>query len=255
MKRISVVIITYNESRNIERCIDSVRAIADEIIVLDSFSTDDTVERSRALGAKVIQHIFDGHIEQKNRAWQLASCEWVLSLDADEALDEKLRQSIHKIKSNAIHQGYYFNRLTNYCGKWIRHSGWYPDQKLRLWEKDKGQWGGDNPHDKFEMYGGNSTGFIEGDLLHYSYYTPEEHLEKARKYAQIAAKSLFNKGKKPTFIHLYLSPVAKFVKSYLIKSGWLDGKAGWDIALISALETKWRYRHLRTLWAEQLASR
>ena len=151
MTPISVVIITFNEEKNIGRCLESVKNIADEIVVLDSFSTDKTEEICLQHGASFFQHPFDGHIEQKNRAITYATYPHILSLDADEVLSPELEQSIKAVKENWQADGYYFNRLTNYCGKWIRHCGWYPDRKLRLWDSRKGKWGGVNPHDKYML--------------------------------------------------------------------------------------------------------
>lgn len=141
--KLSAVIITYNEEDNIERCLESLEKTADEILVVDSFSSDRTAEICKSKGVEFIQHSFEGHIEQKNYALSRASNDYVLSLDADEALSDKLIQSIRAAKQNWSTNGYSVNRLTNYCGKWIRHCGWYPDKKIRLWDKRKGTWGGD----------------------------------------------------------------------------------------------------------------
>ena len=167
MVKLSVVIITYNEEKNIERCLQSVQTIADEIVVLDSFSKDRTPEICGKYGVKFFQHVFDGHIQQKNRAISYASFSHVLSLDADEALSEELRSSIKAVKNDFRKDGYYMNRLTNYCGHWVKHCGWYPDKKLRLWDSRKGHWTGINPHDKYELFEGDkNTGQLKGDILH-----------------------------------------------------------------------------------------
>src|SRR5690606_7424734 len=140
---------------NIERCLQSVTEVADEIVVLDSVSTDRTKEICLRYSAKFYEHPFDGHIEQKNRAITYASHPHILSLDADEALDAELIEEIKKVKRNFPKQGYYMNRLTNYCGHWVRHCGWYPDRKLRLWDSRCGKWTGINPHDRFELFDGD----------------------------------------------------------------------------------------------------
>ena len=165
--KLSVVIITFNEERNIERCIRSVEGIADDVVILDSFSKDRTCEIAAMLGARVVQHVFDGHIEQKNLAITHAKFPFILSLDADEALSDELRQSIQEVKNDKHADGYSMSRITNYCGKWIHHCGWYPDTKLRLWDSTKGRWGGINPHDKYEMDAGSGTELLKGDILHY----------------------------------------------------------------------------------------
>lgn len=242
---LSVVIITFNEERNIGRCIDSVKDIADEIVVLDSFSTDHTERICKEKGAVFFQHKFDGHIEQKNRAITYASHPFILSLDADEAPDETLKDAILKVKHNKDADGYTMNRLTNYCGQWIRHCGWYPDTKLRLWDSTKGKWGGINPHDKFEMREHSSTvRHLPGNILHYSYYSIEEHYRQADKFANIAAKALYASGKKSSYMLAVIKTTAKFIRNYFVKAGFLDGKNGFTICKISALETWWKYTRL-----------
>ncbi len=148
MPEISAVIITFNEERNIKRCIESVVGVADEIIVVDSFSTDKTAGICAKFDVRFIQTNFRGYVEQKNHALSLASCPVVLSPGADEALSPELERSIHGVKENWKYDGYYFNRRNNYCGKWLRYTSRHPDRKLRLWDKTKGRWGGLNPHDK-----------------------------------------------------------------------------------------------------------
>lgn len=247
MVPISAVIITFNEARNIGRCLDSLVGVADEVVVVDSFSTDETAEICRSRGTRFVQHPFGGHIEQKNYALSLAAHPHVLALDADEALSETLRQSVLAAKANWQHGGYTMNRLTNYCGQWIHHSGWYPDRKLRLFDRRRGHWGGTNPHDKVEMHAGCTTAFLPGDLLHYSYYTREEHLERARKYAEIAARAMFQQGRRAAWWRLAFSPAFKFFRNYILKMGFLDGAAGWTICRVSALETHWKYQRLREM--------
>lgn len=141
MVKISTIIITQNEERNIGRCIDSVLSVADEIVVIDSFSTDRTCDIAAGKGARVVSHLFKSHIDQKNYAITQASYDFVLSLDADEYLSEELTRSILEIKESWPFEAYRMNRLSNYGGKWIRHGNWYPDQKIRLWNKRKGLWG------------------------------------------------------------------------------------------------------------------
>ncbi len=249
MPQISVVIITFNEEKNIARCLESVKKIADDIVVVDSFSKDKTKEICLAHGARFVEHAFEGHIQQKNWAITQALFPHVLSLDADEALDETLQKSILEIKNNWKHDGYEMNRLTNYCGTWVKHSGWYPDTKLRLWDSTKGEWRGINPHDKYELIEKNATiGFLKGDILHYSYYSIADHYKQTEYFTTISAKAYFEKGKKASFINLYLSPIAKFIHSYFIKLGFLDGSAGFNIAKISAHATKLKYKKLKGLY-------
>lgn len=248
MTPLSVVIITFNEEKNIARCLESVRGIADEIVVVDSYSKDRTKEICLSFGAKFIEHKFDGHIEQKNFAITQATNPHILSLDADEALDEQLKKAILEVKENFLYDGYYMNRLTNYCGQWVHHSGWYPDTKLRLWDSRKGKWAGVNPHDKYELSDGDSkTGKLKGDILHYSYYTVAEHYKQAEYFAEIAAKAYFKLGKKAPFYKMIINPIAKFLHHYIVHFGFLDGKVGFTIAKISAWSTYLKYKRLNEL--------
>jgi glycosyltransferase involved in cell wall biosynthesis len=227
--------------------LESLKGVADEIVVLDSFSTDKTPEICAAFGVRFFQHAFDGHIEQKNRALTLASFDIVLSLDADEALDDNLKNAIQQCTQNWLADGYTMNRLTNYCGQWIHYSGWYPDKKLRLFDRTKAQWGGLNPHDKIMMTDQARIEHLEGDLLHYSYYSVEEHRERSHKYAFIGAQAMLNAGEKGYYYQLIINPLSKFVRNYILKRGFMDGKAGWTICTITALETFWKYRYLLRL--------
>ncbi len=246
MRALSVVIITFNEERNLGRCLASVQGVADEVVVVDSYSTDGTEAIARRYGARFVQHAFAGHIAQKNWAITQASNPFVLSLDADEALDERLRTNILRAKSGRA-DGHTMNRLTNYCGSWIRHGGWYPDRKLRLWDSRKGHWTGIDPHDRFEMQSGSNIEHLEGDILHYSYYSLSDHYEQVEYFTTIAAKALAAKGKRATLVKLWLSPIAKFVGAYFFQLGILDGRHGFTIARISAWATHLKYAKLRAL--------
>lgn len=245
---ISAVIITFNEEKNIERCILSLQGVVDEIVVVDSFSTDKTKEICLKHHVKFVEHTFDGHIQQKNWALTHATYPHVLSLDADEALDDTLKNEILKVKSNWVYDAYEMNRLTNYCGKWIRHCGWYPDTKLRLWDARLGAWGGTNPHDKFELHNpASSIGFLKGDILHYSYYTREDHYKQIEYFTTILAKAQYQSSKPATIFVLFFSPIVKFIKDYIVKLGFLDGKEGFIISRLSAYATYLKYKKIRTL--------
>ena len=249
--KLSGVIITFNEERNIRRCLQSLEGVCDEILVLDSFSTDQTEAICKEFGARFEQHPFEGHIQQKNEALKRAQHGWVLSLDADEALSPKLKASILDIKnSSPVKGGYTMNRLTNYCGKWIHHSGWYPDTKLRLVSKENAQWGGTNPHDKLIPDAQLPLQHLRGDLLHYSYYTKEDHFKQIAYFSEIAAKELFAKKIKSNLLKIGIKTAAQFIKSYIIKLGFLDGTAGWHIAVRSAYGTNQKYARLRKHWQE-----
>ena len=247
MPKLSVAIITFNEEAQIGRCIDSVQGLADEVMVLDSFSTDQTEAICRQKGVVFHQHVFDGYIEQKNRALALASFDFVLSLDADEALSEALKNSIGSIKENPPAKGFTMNRLNNYCGKWIRHGGWYPDKKLRLVDRRQARWEGVNPHDKLELTGGTIL-HLNGDLLHYSYHSIKGHIEQANNFSEIAAITMFNNGVKAPVWKLIINPALMFLKCYITKAGFLDGFFGYTISRISSHATFIKYAKLKQLW-------
>lgn len=245
MTPLSVVIITKNEEKNIETCIDAVREIADEIVVLDSFSTDNTEDICRKKGIRFEQHAFDGHIQQKNRAKNLAKHQWVLSLDADERPDAQLLENIKSLKAQDFRgdiSGYSMNRLNFYCGKPIKTCGWYPDSKLRLWKKDCGAWTGTNPHDRFELNTGMKSEHLSGDILHNTYPTHADMVRQAHKFAHIAAEQFSQKPVTWLLLKMLFSPIFKFTKNYFIKCGFMDGKAGFQICRYQFLEVFNKYR-------------
>jgi glycosyltransferase involved in cell wall biosynthesis len=248
MAKLSVAIITFNEEKNIARCLTSVQRVADEIVVIDSFSTDKTGEICAQFGARFIQNPFGGHVEQKNYAVSRCSNDLVLSLDADEALSPVLASAIEKVKESPDADGYYFNRATYFCGQHIRYCGWYPDPSLRLWNRRKGLWGGDNPHDKFMMQPGTTVRHLAGDMLHYSYYFIEEHIVQLNKFSSISARSKFLKGKKSNIMKITIFPTWRFFRDYVLKLGFLDGYYGFVICVNSAHEVFQKYTKLRDLW-------
>ena len=250
MQKLSVAIITLNEERDIGRCLESVQGLADEIVVVDSFSTDKTEAICLKYGARFIQHQFEGYIEQKNFALSQTSFQYVLSLDADEALSEELKVSVLQTKSNFTADGYNMNRLTNYTGTWIHHCGWYPDTKLRLFNRDKGKWGGTNPHDEFRFDGPATTEKLKGDILHYSYHSLEDHYRQIEHFTDIASRAYFDKGKKAPLLKLIFSPVVRFIRDYFFLLGFLDGKAGLRICYLSAGATFKKYRKLRKIYQQ-----
>jgi glycosyltransferase involved in cell wall biosynthesis len=234
MPCLSVTIITLNEEKNIGRCIDSVRKVADEIIVLDSFSTDRTVDIALQKGAIVKQEKFRGFIEQKNRALQLASHPYILSLDADEALDETLADSILKTKQHAFTGAYTMSRCTHFCGKEIRHGLWYPDKKLRLFDKRTAGWGGINPHDCIKLHEAGNIHHLEGDILHFSYTSIEDYLNTDKNFSSISARSLYKLGRKTNLFKIIINPTWAFINGYILRLGFLDGLNGFLIAANSA---------------------
>ena len=245
--KLSAVIITFNEERNIQRCIESLLPVADEIIVVDSFSTDRTEEICKLYSIKFFQNVFEGHIEQKNIALLKANHDWILSIDADEALSETLQKAIKKSLEAPQFDAFAMNRLTNYCGKWVKYCGWYPDTKVRLVKKNKAHWTGTNPHDKLELKEKSQVCSLQGDLLHYSYYTKEDHFKQIEYFGNISAKELFLKGKNISVFLLYLKVITQFFRSYFVKMGFLDGKTGWLISSRSAYATLRKYQILRKM--------
>lgn len=231
---VSVVIITFNEEKNIARCLSSVKAVADEVVVIDSYSTDQTKEICLAFGARFIEHSFEGHIEQKNFAITQATHPYILSLDADECLTDQAIQDILAIKQNWTHEGYSFRRLNNYCGKWVRHGGWYPDRKLRLWNSKLGSWQGQNPHDEFKLATGSTIKELHSDIEHFTFRAISEHIQQINYFTDISSRALYERGKKSHLGLILLSPIAKFVRDYVIKLGFLDGLEGFIIAKNSA---------------------
>jgi glycosyltransferase involved in cell wall biosynthesis len=251
MTQFSAVIITCNEEDYIGRCLESVHGIADEIIVVDSFSSDSTGEICRGFNVRFIQHAFEGYVEQKNLAVAFASNKWILSLDADEALSDELRRSVLEIKEDLQHDGYYFNRRNNYCGKWLRFSGWYPDRHLRLFRSDKGKWAGLNPHDKFRLNKGCISKRLKGDLLHWNFKSSDEHLRKMERFSSIAASSYLQAGRRSGFLTAMLHSAWSFFRSFILRAGFLDGYPGYKVCSISAYGTHLKYSKLRRLIKEQ----
>lgn len=251
--KISAVIITFNEEKNIRRCLDSLDGIVDEIIVVDSYSKDKTEEICKQKGVTFIQNSFEGHIQQKNFAMNKANNNYVISLDADEALNDTLKNNILSIKENlSAFDAYSFNRLTNYCGQWIKHCGWYPDKKIRIWNKNKGKWGGINPHDKVIMQSGSTVKHLPGDLLHYSYYTVRQHVQQAQYFSDIGAKAALEAGKKSSILKILVKPSFRFFRGYFLKGGFLDGFYGLIICINASYENFLKYLKLYELQRNKL---
>jgi glycosyltransferase involved in cell wall biosynthesis len=247
MQPLSVVIITYNEEQNIARCIESVRALADEIIVLDSFSTDRTVEIARGHGAIIHQERFRGYIGQKNFAMQLASHNYILSLDADEALDQELAASIFQAKQDFQHRAYRMNRCTNYCGRFMKHGLWYPDKKIRLFDRRIAKWGGLNPHDKIELMQGFTFHHLDGNILHYAFDTADDLIWRNNRISSIAAVSLYNSGKRSSWFRMLANPTWAFLNGYFFRLGFLDGFEGFTFAINISHQVFLKYSKLYKL--------
>jgi len=247
MNLISVVIITHNEERNIKRCLDSLVDVADEIVVIDSFSTDRTKEICNHYNVNFIETQWKGYAGSKNFGNNKTSYDYILSLDADEEFSEELKQSILKEKAKGLSGTYSFNRLTNYCGSLIRHSGWYPDEKIRIFPKEFTKWTGEFVHEELSFSKPLKNKHLNGDLLHYSYTNSKEHRERADKYSVLTAQKMHNANKKASILKPYLSAIARFISMYIFKLGFLDGIAGFKIAYISAQSNVVKYKTLIAL--------
>jgi glycosyltransferase involved in cell wall biosynthesis len=241
--KISAVVITYNEESNITRCIDSLKPVADEIIIVDCFSEDDTKKICLEKGVNFYENEFLGFADQKNYAVSLAKNEFVLSLDADEYLSSELIKSILLIKSNSLHDGYIMNRLSSYAGEWIKTCGWYPDSKLRLWRKEAGFWKGGGIHEWVEMPRTMKIKRLHGDLLHHAYDNITQFLEKIQRYSDIYAIEHRLRMHSSTFKVLYKTLYA-FVKSFIIKRGIFDGYKGLLISVCNANFVFYKYSKL-----------
>lgn len=246
MVNISAVIITYNEEKNIGRCIDSIQHLVEEIVVIDSYSSDKTKEICLFKNAKLVEHPFKSHIDQKNFALSQARYDVILSLDADEYLSEELTESILNIKNNWVGHAYSMNRLSSYSGKWIKHGNWYPDRKIRLWDKNVGSWGGENPHDKVIIQREITVTHLKGDLLHKAYLDSHDTLQKVQRYSEIFARE--NRGKKrSSSSKIIFRTFFSFFKSYILKRGFLDGFEGLMVAMAVANHVFYKYAKLYEL--------
>ncbi|MEO1031761.1 MAG: glycosyltransferase family 2 protein [Bacteroidota bacterium] len=252
MLKLSGVIITFNEERNIKKCLQSLVNVVDEIVVVDSFSTDQTKTICLEYDVKFIEQQFLGYIEQKNFALNRATYDHVVSLDGDEALSERLQQSIIDVKTNWQYDGYYANRFNNFCGQWIKYSDWYPNKKLRVFDKTKAEWKGINPHDRVQLHRPKAKiGHLKGDILHWTYQTYAEMDKKTEYFSTIAAKAYFDKGKTAPFWKLFWNPFWAFFKAYILRLGFLDGKNGYRICYQTGKITFLKYDKLRKLYIEK----
>lgn len=251
MIKLSAVIISFNEEKDIGRCLESVMDIADEVLVLDSFSTDGTEAICRKFGVRFEQHAFDGYVSQKNRALKMAAHDCILSLDADEALSNEAKSEVGRVKKEWSHDGFIFNRRNSYCGHWMRHTTWYPDRKLRLFDRRKAIWTGLDPHDYIQMNPGSAVAQLGCDLLHWAVHTKQEQEAKTEQFARISAHFHFDQGIRSTLVSALIHSVWRWFREYCILLGFLDGKAGWQVARFSALYVWRKYYYLRQLYGSQ----
>ena len=251
MQQIAAVIITHNEADNIGRCLESLQKVVAEILVVDSNSTDDTVAICEKQGIPVIRREWEGYAKTKNFANSKVDSDWILSIDADEVVSIELLQSI---KTLHLERGkvYSLDRINNFCGQWIKHSGWYPDWKVRLFHKDDAYWVGNFVHEKLKFAPNVAVVKLEGKLQHYSYNTYEEHQQRIQRYAKLAAAEMHQNGKSPNLIKTIFSAIARFFRTIVLRLGFLDGKNGWIIGFRNMKMVWLKYKELRNLKEKQL---
>jgi glycosyltransferase involved in cell wall biosynthesis len=243
--KISATIITCNEERNIARAIESLRC-CDEILVVDSGSTDRTLEIAEKLGACIIESPWPGYAKQKNVAAARASNDWIFSLDADEALSEALEAEIWQLKKNGPEcDGYTVPRLAQYLGRWILHSGWYPDRKVRLYDRRKASWVGEFVHESVQVNG--TVGSLASNLLHHTCDSLSEHLRSMDRYTTLAAQEVVARRQTVGAANLLLEPAWTFLRTYLFQLGFLDGYEGLTIAYMAAAYTFLKYAKARNM--------
>jgi glycosyltransferase involved in cell wall biosynthesis len=244
---ISACIVSYREEARIADCLRSV-SFCDEVVVVDSGSDDRTREIAAAHGARVIEHAWPGHIEQKNFAIDHASFEWVLCLDCDERATPELRAKIEALFADGKEpeaDGFVVNRRNFYLGRWIRHGGWYPDAKLRLFKRSLGRWGGENPHDHVRMaHGGCSVEKLDADLEHHSYEDLADHLATIQSFSDIAAAEKHAKGQRGVGVQLVFNPPLRWLRMFVLQRGFLDGWRGFLVASMAAIYVFARYAKL-----------
>jgi glycosyltransferase involved in cell wall biosynthesis len=242
MPPVSATLITLNEEKNIARAIRSLGG-ADEIVVVDSGSSDATREIARELGARMVQNPWPGYAAQKNFAAAQTRHDWILSLDADEELDGEAQRALAQWKSGEPGAaGYRWPRRAWYMGRWIRHSGWYPDWKLRLYDRRRGEWRGEYVHESVEVDGPVET--LGGEILHYSAENPAEQKERIERYTDLAAREMLERGRRGGTMQLALAPPVTFFQTYFLKLGFLDGRAGYCIAKAAAHYVRRKYEKL-----------
>lgn len=253
--KISACIITLNEERNLRRCLKSVASVVDEILVIDSGSTDATPEIAREFGARVVQQDWLGYVGQKNFALDNATHSWVLSIDADEELSPELAAAMARVKADpaadapGAPNGYEVSRIVFYRGRWIRHGDWYPDRLVRLFRRTEARFSGGRVHEKLELRGEHSI--LPGHLHHFTYEDASDRDDRCARYAALWAKSAHEAHRRAYPWSGPVHALARFGKGYFLKRGFLDGAIGWDIAAGNAREVWLKYKLLRELNVKQ----
>jgi glycosyltransferase involved in cell wall biosynthesis len=244
--KLSVTVITKNESAHITAALDSVRW-ADEIIVVDSESIDDTVALARQVTERIVVRPWSGYVAQKNFAASLASHDWILSLDADERVTPALAQEIQSTLAYPAHQAYRMPRVTWHLGRWIRTTDWYPDDQLRLYDRRRARWTGRYVHEAVSVDG--TVGRLKGEIEHYAYRDISEHLETIDRYTTYAAKQMKESGRHAGFLQLAGHPPLAFLRNYIAKGGIRDGMPGFIISSLNAYYVFLKFAKLRELQA------
>jgi glycosyltransferase involved in cell wall biosynthesis len=249
MNTLSACVITLNEEQNLPRVLRSVEGIADEVVVVDCGSSDRTQEIARDHGAKVIVHPWSGYSDQKNFAARAAAHEWILSLDADEEVSPELRMSLLAWKlMEPEYDVYEFTRRSFYLGGWIAHSGWYPDRQRRLFRRDAARFSG-MVHEALRSDG--AIGRLRGDVLHYTINSIAEHHDKVERYSTLAARQMYLEGKRNWRAGCYLASPWSWIRSYIVRGGFLDGFRGRSIARMACRTVHLKYRKLGQLLQHQ----
>lgn len=244
---ISAVIIAHNEEKRLEGALKSLAGVASEIVVVDCFSADDTIKIAKKYTDRVFERAWTNFADQKNFADSKASHAWILSLDADERVSPELRDELSELKKTEPEcSSFSIPRQVFYLGRWIRHSGWYPDRKLRLFRKDQARWEGDYVHEKLVVEG--KTEKLKGSIHHFTYRNIAEHLARINKFSDLGAQKLYAQKKKCRWYHLLFLPFFRFIRAYIWKRGFMDGFAGLVISVLTGYAVFARYAKLKEIW-------
>ncbi|MCX7975020.1 MAG: glycosyltransferase family 2 protein [Candidatus Aminicenantes bacterium] len=245
--KISAVIITHNEEERLPAALQSLEGVVSEIIVVDSFSTDGTVKIAHRFGCRVFEREWSNYADQKNYGNSQANYPWILSLDADERLSPELREEIISLlPTEPDCVGFSMPRQVFYLGRWIRHGGWYPDRRVRLFRRDKAHWEGEFVHEKLVIEG--EIRKLRGNLLHFTYRNITDHMRRINLFSELGAKKLYAQRKKCRWYHLAFLPPLRFLRNYLFLGGFLDGFPGLIIAVLSSYALFARYAKLKEIW-------
>jgi glycosyltransferase involved in cell wall biosynthesis len=249
--KISFCLITLNEQAHLQGCLESFAGLADEIVIVDSGSTDRTGDIARQFGARWVHQDWLGYVGQKNKVISLASHPWVFSLDADEVLSPPLREEVASLKKatpTGDVSGFSMPRCVLYEGRWIRHGDWYPDRLVRLFLREHGRFVGGKVHERLELQGNVKP--LKGDLYHYSFKDADDHWQRSLKYARLWAETQFESGRTASPLDPYAHAVTRWFRGYVFRAGFLDGRQGWQIASMNAREVFHKYLLLRKMGLE-----